>query len=292
LNKSTSGVDDSSRLTSANLKENHNRVASGSSVNQTTIRTPVEDDVENSMASIIMKRNVRVRSPRLADFHFYEEGKEGTDISINDTPSPVNGPKVQRQRSTSGATNKSATEWTQDITVHKRGKSAPEATVECAPVVTMATHWDQAKNTGSTCVTEADDTINLDEETEMSVRPSQPPAFALASVLNQLQDEVLAMKKKAKKYQDHYEKRSPGASREKRMAVKNKIVSLLADIEYRSDQIYNLTDVLEGQKKAAAAAAPMMTEQDVDDTLNSMGLERYGDDDSRFSAAGSNTDLS
>ena len=54
---------------------------------------------------------------------------------------------------------------------------------------------------------------------------------------------------------------------------------LTGEIEKRSDQVYALYDVLEGQKEAAALAKQfgvepkMMNEQDVEDTLSSLGID-------------------
>ena len=92
--------------------------------------------------------------------------------------------------------------------------------------------------------------------------------MALATVLKQLEDEVKHMKLKFAAYERVYVSHDPAIGQRKRKALKEKIDLLLREIEKRSEQIYALYDVLEGQKDAATQMNP----EQVDETLQSLDI--------------------
>lgn len=108
-----------------------------------------------------------------------------------------------------------------------------------------------------------------DYEDEPTLRPSKPVGVALAIVLKTLDDELAKLKGKMSELQEHYYLLNPTISERKRKLIAEKITSQLKKIEFKCNQIYNLYDVLEGQK----AAGQEMAEDEIDITLQSIGVD-------------------
>lgn len=106
-------------------------------------------------------------------------------------------------------------------------------------------------------------------EEEPTIRPSQPPALALATVMKGLQDELDHLKMQCSQYQNLYSSHDPALSKRKRKSVYRKIESLLKSIDVKADQIYALYDVLEGQK----ADGHEISDEEVEVTLQSIGID-------------------
>ncbi|KAJ5895119.1 hypothetical protein N7495_006810 [Penicillium taxi] len=100
-----------------------------------------------------------------------------------------------------------------------------------------------------------------------TMRPSQDPAVALATVLKSLEDELSHLKMSLATYQSVYNKLDASLGKRQRKTVMEKIETLLREIDMKSDQIYALYDVLEGQKGHG------MTEQEMEMTLESIGID-------------------
>ena len=105
-----------------------------------------------------------------------------------------------------------------------------------------------------------------------TMRPSQPPGLALATVLKGLEDETAHLKIKVSKYQALYNGHDPSLSRRQRKSVYQKMEALLRAIDAKADQIYALYDVLEGQKQHGQ----QLTEEQVEVTLQSVGIDVSG----------------
>lgn len=103
---------------------------------------------------------------------------------------------------------------------------------------------------------------------EPTMRPSQPPALALASVLKALEDELSHLKMQLALFQTAYNKHDASLSKRQRKSLHRKIERVMRDAETKSDQIYALYDVLEGQKQNGED----MTEEQVEVTLQSIGI--------------------
>lgn len=103
---------------------------------------------------------------------------------------------------------------------------------------------------------------------EPTMRPSQPPAVALATVLKSLEDELSHLKMQLATYQSAYNKLDASLGKRQRKTLLEKIETVLRDIDMKSDQIYALYDVLEGQKGDRE-----MTEQEMEMTLESIGID-------------------
>ncbi|GAB7349420.1 hypothetical protein MBLNU459_g8535t1 [Dothideomycetes sp. NU459] len=226
-----------------------------------------------------LTRNVRIQSPHTSDAISYEEAKDSVDASMMSTASR------RRQRS------KSIEEMTSafilpDITLHKHA-NAPAFDIEATAQnvahdranCTFCPTKDSEANASQpfTPVPVTDRDI---DETNATIRPSQPPPIALANVLKQLHDEVAHLKLRLAALEGAYNAHDPALGRRKRKAVKQKMEALIAEIDRRSDQIYSLYDVLEGQKQADAGAADRegeaaaeMDEADVEETLQSLGID-------------------
>lgn len=107
---------------------------------------------------------------------------------------------------------------------------------------------------------------------EPTLRPSQPPALALATVMKGLEDELAHLKMELASYQAAYNKHDVSLSKRRRKSIYAKIERLLREIDTKADQIYALYDVLEGQKNDGHG----ITEQEVELTLQSIGIDLPG----------------
>lgn len=107
---------------------------------------------------------------------------------------------------------------------------------------------------------------------EPTMRPSQPPALALATVLKSLEDELSHLKMQLATVQNAYTKHDASLSKRQRKSLSARIETLVKEIDTKSDQIYALYDVLEGQKEDGHE----MNEQEVEITLQSIGIDVQG----------------
>ena len=109
-------------------------------------------------------------------------------------------------------------------------------------------------------------------EEEHTIRPAQAPALALATVIKALEDEVVHLKIELSKYQALYNAHDPALSKRRRKSVHEKMRALTAILDVKSDQIYALYDVLEGQKRDGHE----LSENEVEVTLHSVGVDLVG----------------
>jgi chromosome segregation ATPase len=107
---------------------------------------------------------------------------------------------------------------------------------------------------------------------EPTMRPSQPPALALATVLKSLEDELSHLKMQLTTVQNAYTKHDASLSKRQRKSLSARIETLVKEIDTKSDQIYALYDVLEGQKQDGHE----MNEKEVEITLQSIGIDVQG----------------
>lgn len=108
----------------------------------------------------------------------------------------------------------------------------------------------------------------FDEEPTM--RPTQEPGPALATVIKGLEEEIAHFKIDLAKFQTLYNGHDPALSKRKRKAVADKMIILTKEIDRKADQVYALYDVLEGQKSAGHE----MTQQEIEVTLHSIGVDK------------------
>lgn len=109
-------------------------------------------------------------------------------------------------------------------------------------------------------------------EEEPTIRPSQAPGIALAIVLKGLEDEVSHLKIQLAKNQALYNGHDPALRKRRRQSVSESMDKLKQSIEVKSDQIYSLYDVLEGQKQDGH----LIGEKEVEITLQSVGIDTPG----------------
>ncbi|KAF2760447.1 hypothetical protein EJ05DRAFT_498409 [Pseudovirgaria hyperparasitica] len=122
---------------------------------------------------------------------------------------------------------------------------------------------------------------NIDDS-NATLRPAQSPQDALALVLKELEDELTHLKLELSVQESLLHCQDPSLAKRKRKAVHTKVLLLFRAIDIKADQIYALHDVLEGQKADGllndenahqAAQTCRMTEEEVDNTLRSVGLD-------------------
>jgi len=107
-------------------------------------------------------------------------------------------------------------------------------------------------------------------EDEPTVRPSQPPAIALAAVLKGLSDEHAHLIMQYSHYKSLYIGHDPSIMKTKRKDLWEKMRTLLNAMEAKADQIYALYDVLEGQKEDGNID---LEDKEVEETLQSVGID-------------------
>jgi Centrosome microtubule-binding domain of Cep57/Centrosome localisation domain of PPC89 len=107
---------------------------------------------------------------------------------------------------------------------------------------------------------------------EPTLRPSRPPAVALATVLKGLEDELSHLKMQLAVAQSSFSKHDASLGKRQRKSLSTKIEKLLKEIDTKADQIYALYDVLEGQKQEGHE----MTEKEMEVTLQSIGIDVHG----------------
>ena len=131
-----------------------------------------------------------------------------------------------------------------------------------------------------------------DPPNDPTIRPSHPPGVALAHVLHSLEAELTNLRSHLADLENKYRAHDTSLGQRKRKDLAKKIVEIMKAIEIRSDQIYGLYDVLEGQKGSGDA----MVDKDVEVTLMGLGIDvgmvekamQYGNAAGTLNAAGNN----
>ena len=118
---------------------------------------------------------------------------------------------------------------------------------------------------------------------DATLRPAWAPHIALAHVLKQLQDEVAHLKIQLAKKEAEYNAHDPALGRRRRISVHAEVLKIAAEVERRSDMVYRLCDVVEGQKgnfgtaeehtEAASAKQGTKINHEVEETLQSIGMD-------------------
>ena len=124
-------------------------------------------------------------------------------------------------------------------------------------------------------------TRDLGEDATM--RPAWAPHISLAHVLKQLQDEVAHLKIQLAKKEAEYNAHDPALGRRRRISVHAEVLKIAAEVERRSDMVYRLYDVVEGQKgnfgtaeehkDTAPVAQDTKVDHEIEETLQSIGMD-------------------
>ncbi|KAF2396951.1 hypothetical protein EJ06DRAFT_533662 [Trichodelitschia bisporula] len=101
------------------------------------------------------------------------------------------------------------------------------------------------------------------ENPNATIRPSMPPAMALARVLKELDDELAHLRMELLKWENKLAEHNPKADITTRKRLHRAVDKLHRQIEAKSDQIYMLFDVVEAHKEDLAA----MNQDEVDNTI-------------------------
>ena len=104
-------------------------------------------------------------------------------------------------------------------------------------------------------------------EDEPTIRPSVEPGLALATVIKSLDDEIAHLKMKHAEVQAVYNKHDASLGMRQRKSLKKQIDQLLEAIEVKSDQVYGLYDVLEGQKEGEDDSELSLPWEGIDETV-------------------------
>lgn len=106
-------------------------------------------------------------------------------------------------------------------------------------------------------------------EDQPTMRPSQHPGVALATVMKGLKSELRELKRELALRQKAYTRQDPTLGKRRRHQLREAIEALVRSAEAQADRIYALQDVLEGQKAAGQA----MSSEELEETLQSIGID-------------------
>lgn len=107
----------------------------------------------------------------------------------------------------------------------------------------------------------------MPDDVDATMRPAQSPKTALALVLKELEDELAHLHIELSTHDALLRAHDASLGRRKRKAIQAAIEDLVKAIDVKSDQIYNLYDVLEGQQTED------MTEEEVEETIRSIRMD-------------------
>jgi hypothetical protein len=118
---------------------------------------------------------------------------------------------------------------------------------------------------------------------DATLRPAWAPHISLARVLKQLQDEVAHLKIQLAKKEAEYNAHDPALGRRRRISVHAEVLKIAAEVERRSDMVYRLYDVVEGQKSnfgtaetqkdSASVKQDTKVDHEIEETLQSIGMD-------------------
>lgn len=230
-------------------------------------------------------KTVRVQSPHTSDITF-SHTKQGAGVEDGDISTMSN--LSRRRRSANVADDYEEGETSAfiipDITIHT---ALPATSGKQA--FALAEH----KTNECTICAEANgkhidiplpipvSTRDLGEDA--TLRPAWAPHISLAHVLKQLQDEVAHLKIQLAKKEAEYNAHDPALGRRRRISVHAEVLKIAAEVERRSDMVYRLYDVVEGQKGNFGTAeeqkgnAPVVqhtkVDHEIEETLQSIGMD-------------------
>lgn len=105
-------------------------------------------------------------------------------------------------------------------------------------------------------------------EDEPTVRPSISPGLALAMVIKDVKDDINSLKNKLDGVHRAYISHDPSLGKKTRKELADLINTFVKKIEVKTEQLYHLYNVLEGQK----ISQQEMTDEFVDLTLTELGI--------------------
>ncbi|KAI7367462.1 hypothetical protein KC354_g3421 [Hortaea werneckii] len=226
-------------------------------------------------------KSVRVQSPHFSDASTTQPQEEA---DAGETSMLSNTSRRRRRLSSSGEQGMTSAFILPDITLRSR-QPYPTTTVGKETCIAhdaascTACHPFDFSFTVPTPVPVTDREVpEMEDITSATIRPAQEPAVALATVIKQHDDELKHLKMQLENLQRQYNDHDPAMSKRQRVTTRAKIEKLMAEVERKSDQVYALYDVLEGQKQAAAAEkernASGSGKRDLgDDSTGSMSIE-------------------
>jgi hypothetical protein len=232
-------------------------------------------------------KTVRVQSPHTSDITFgHTEQAVGVEDGDISTLSNVS----RRRRQTTAATAEDYEEGETSAFI------IPDITIHTAlPNVSGTSNFPLASHKTNECTICAEangkhidiplpipvSTRDLGEDA--TLRPAWAPHISLAHVLKQLQDEVAHLKLQLAKKEAEYNAHDPALGRRRRISVHAEVLKLAAEVERRSDMVYRLYDVVEGQKgnveaveepnDAASVKHDAKIDHEIEETLQSIGMD-------------------
>lgn len=230
-----------------------------------TVSQKFSEDIERNIDSGLGRQGHHVREGARDDGFVNDATRRSMSPERQDTQRSMISQRSQRRARIDGNTQPDMTSAfiLPDITLH--GVAA--ITTSASTHVTTGTKL----TTIITRPTPVSDRmpVTLPGQDDPTVRPSQSPGLALATVLRGLEDELSNLRTQLAEQENLYNQHDPSLNKRQRKVVYARIQKLLPIIETRADQIYALYDVLEGQKDKGQ----MMQEEEVEITLQNIGID-------------------
>jgi hypothetical protein len=191
-------------------------------------------------------KTVRVQSPHSSDIQFQSEQHQPDETEdVGDTSMLSN--TSRRRRRSASATSEGLTSAfiIPDITLRNSLATTGSSTIPHAPATCTGCTGHPPIPTPSPVSGRKD----LEDLTNMTVRPSKAPDLALAEVIKTLEDEVTHLKLVRERVNQKYNSHDPALGKRRRGELKAELDRLTALLEKRCDVVYGLYDVLEGQRR-------------------------------------------
>ncbi|RMY68500.1 hypothetical protein D0863_07065 [Hortaea werneckii] len=202
-------------------------------------------------------KSVRVQSPHFSDASTVQHQEEA---DAGETSMLSNTSRRRRRLSSSGEQGMTSAFILPDITLRSRqpyptttGLGKETCIAHDAASCTACHPFDFSFTVPTPVAVTDREVPEMEDITSATIRPAQEPAVALATIIKQHDDELKHLKMQLEHLQRQYNNHDPAMSRRQRVETRAKIEKLTAEVERKSDQVYALYDVLEGQKQAAAA---------------------------------------
>ncbi|KAK5136805.1 hypothetical protein LTR08_002101 [Meristemomyces frigidus] len=216
-----------------------------------------EDDDEEHMLpaapAIKVAKTVRLQSPHTSDAASIMPSQQHTVAGgdAGDTSMLSNTSRRRRQRAASASEGMTSAFILPDITLHASLPSTTNgACVHHQPSTCTACR--PATEVEIPTPIPASQRVPQDVE-DPTLRPAELPSLALATLIKNLEDEVKHLKLILQSHEQAYLRHDPSMGRRARLGIRAEIERVSVEVEKRSEQVYRLYDVLEGQRMQKSA---------------------------------------
>ncbi|KAK5123513.1 hypothetical protein LTR85_002551 [Meristemomyces frigidus] len=194
-------------------------------------------------------KTVRVQSPHPSDASFLPQQQQQAETGDTSMLSNTS----RRRRRAASAEGMTSAFILPDITLHSSQAAGSTICIHHASSTCTACHPTSA-SISIPKPTPVSERIMPEDLIDTTLRPAESPTLALATVIKNLEDEIMHLKIQLHGHEQAYLRHDPSASRRVRLQTRKQVQALMEEVERRSEQVYRLYDVLEGQRSTGAGA--------------------------------------